>query len=229
MKNVIGPRRSLALAGFSPTLAGLFLMLAGCALRNDRARPTLRANEETGGAASARWVLRSRANGEPAQVRFHFPPPENSYAGEVGRISGRIEHGASVTGLFEVQISDVTMGEPDLDQNVRNNVEFLNGKTHPVSSFRLDSIVVPRDPANAAKRSVILVGEFQLKGISVPLKADATLTRKETTPPELVLAGTFTLDRLRERFSISGPGGDKSESGNRLQFEFEFHFVSEGK
>lgn len=166
-------------------------------------------------------------------IRFHFPPPHDEYAGEVQRVQGMIHLDEEFRlcregGRFSVDVMDVTLGEPDLDENVRNNVEFLFGKKFPESTLHLRRIIVDRDRFIRGRYAdVTLNGDFTLKGVSIPLSVTAVL-EVVVDPggfPVLLLGGSFSLENTRETFGIEGPGAEDDPSGDRMLFEFRFRLV----
>lgn len=165
--------------------------------------------------------------GSPAPIRFRFPPPIEGYSGEVPRVTGWIslgKHGelAKARGRFEVDVTDVTLGEADLDMNVRNNAEMLHSELFPVSRFEIDRI--ESDEVRYTGQypvDVVLHGTFSLKGVSVPLSAKGRLLPRPDVkdPFSFQLEASFELTDLRETFNIAGPGGENEPAGNRMLFE----------
>lgn len=152
-------------------------------------------------------------------------------AGEVRNVSGRLLLGpsdqlAGVQGRLDVNILEVTMGEPDLDSNVHNNVEFLQAKSFPQSSYEIRSItsaaktLKPGEPA-----PVTLHGLFALKGVVVPMDVAAQMKLgKDGAANSLTLEGSFAIEQLRERFHIAGPGAENDPAGDRLLLDFQIQF-----
>jgi polyisoprenoid-binding protein YceI len=174
-----------------------------------RSDPTARATQRL-----ERYVVIGPAPGEAAPIRFEFPPPEDAYRGEVRRVRGELllgtfrnERGSH--GWFEVDITDVTMGDADLDENVRFNIEFLEGRRFPLARFDVDKVTEsPSREGSEQVRHVALFGRFTLKGRTVPLHVKGRIrpVGDENGPGELVLETSWTLDQLSERFNIIGPG-----------------------
>jgi hypothetical protein len=89
---------------------------------------------------------------------------------------------------------------------------------------------------------VVMRGAFRLKGVEFPLSTPARVfflpqgegTAAATTERQtwrlgngelLNIQGAFELHDLRERFHISGPGGEDDAAGNRLLIMFDFQLA----
>lgn len=179
------------------------------------------------------WKIDESLEQEVAAIRFHFPPPQDAYAGEVRRVQGMLHLDedfrlAPEGGWFRVEVKDVALGEPDLDENVRNNVEFLAGKQFPISTFHLREITPKRHRFIRGRvAEVILHGDFMLRDVTIPLSAPATLEVVSDPGgcPVLFLCGSFVLEELRQNFGITGPGTEDNPAGNRLLFDFRFRLI----
>lgn len=132
-------------------------------------------------------------------------------------------------GWFEVEVKNVTLGEDALDDSVRNSVEFLYSIEFPTSRFEFQSIDCSAKRLTTQPVEGLLVGNFTLKGVSIPLRARATLSphRHEDGQWHLDLTADFTLEQLREVFHISGPGGESEPAGNRMFFKVKTTLVPE--
>ena len=174
------------------------------------------------------WRVVAGSSAKPP-VWFSFPKPFESYAGEFPRVEGELridEHGT--TGWFRVSIMEATLGEEELDKNVRNNMEMLAGGKYPVSTFHVLSMTPAKPNANGPV-DVVLRGELDLKGIRTQVKAPAVLTLEKSKPARL--RGGFSIESLRERFSIVGPGVEGEPSGDRVEVMFDVnltHGASQG-
>ena len=119
------------------------------------------------------WILDSKGDRDVPLIQFRFPSPLDMYAGEVTRVSGKLEFakGLSLTtarGSFEADPTSVTMGEPDLDDALRGSV-FLNVEDFPVSRFVIESISADDEPiAFGTTTPATMVGTFELKGVRIP-------------------------------------------------------------
>ncbi len=130
------------------------------------------------------WAIPSNVP-DAALITFHFPPPNDIYGGEVRRAEGRLllpDADRPGGGWFRVAIADVDMGEDDLSQNVRFAAEMLHGTKYPFATFTIRGIAFAGDGPNGnrratghADRPVILIGDFELKGVTVPLEVGARL------------------------------------------------------
>lgn len=166
-----------------------------------------------------RYIVAGPVPADAASIRFEFPPPEDAYRGEVRRVRGELVFGdlqqqSASRGWFEVDITDVTMGDADLDENVRYNIEFLEGRRFPLARFEVDRLIeesAAKDPESG--RRVVLEGQFTLKGRTVPLSVHATLrpTGGDPRRADLILETRWTLEKLEERFGIIGPGSPVAE------------------
>jgi len=162
------------------------------------------------------------ASSEKPPVWFSFPEPFQIYAGEFPRVEGELrfdDQGAS--GWFRVPILEVTLGEADLDSNVRNNMEMLAGKQHSTSTVSVRAIR-GLGPDLRSGASVTLLGELELKGVKVTIQSPATLEESGSDGARFrTLRGRFVIDRLRERFNILGPGTDDEPQGDRVEVFFD--------
>lgn len=190
-------------------------MLAGC-----QTPPTLPASAPCGEV----WRVDVEASAHPP-VWFSFPKPFESYAGEFPRVEGELRvSGAGASGWFRVSIMEVTLGEEELDKNVRHNMEMLAGTLHPRSTFTVLAIT-PRLPNTDAPIDVVLQGELELKGIRAPVKAPAVMTFAKGKPARL--RGGFSIESLRDRFSVVGPGVEGEPAGNRVEVMFDVGLVQD--
>ncbi len=179
------------------------------------------------------WVMDESPDNDLPTIRFHFAPPHDAYAGEVRRVQGAIHFDDEFRlgrdgGWFSVDVTNVTLGEPDLDENVRNNVEFLFGKQFPVSKYVIRSITAGRERIQGSSPvEITLHGDFQLKGVTIPLSVPAKMeyAKDSRDASVLLMSGSFSLEKLRETYGISGPGHENDPAGNRLTFEFHFTLV----
>jgi len=179
------------------------------------------------------WVVVNTVGDENPPVRFRFPEPLDSYAGYVRKLQGKLAGDQNlrlftIKGWFMADIQDVTLGDPDLDQSVRNSAELLNGRQFPVSTFTLDSVEGAADEiVEGASTRVKLRGTLELKGVAVPLEVDASFERRaaENGRPQLILKGSFGLEQLQEKFAITGPGGPDEPAGNRLVLDLHITLV----
>lgn len=182
-----------------------------------------------------RWVIPNNVSANVAPIHFHFPKPIEGYSGKVTSMRGRIQFVkdcmlSGAHGWFEVDVKNVTLGEDALDDSVRNSVEFLYSPEFPTSRFEFQSI----DSSSSHLTTVdtirgFLVGNFTLKGVSIPLRARATLRPHRHVDGQwhLDLTAEFTLEQLREVFHIAGPGGESEPAGNRMFFEVKTTLVPE--
>lgn len=152
-------------------------------------------------------------------VWFSFPKPFDTYAGEFPRVEGELRvHDGTVEGWFRVRIMDVTLGEEELNKNVRHNMEMLAGGAHPTSTFTVRSISPWKSLADRATED-LFVGELELKGITVPIKAPAVMDFSKSG--RLRLKGGFVIESLKERFAIVGPGVEGETEGDRVEVLFD--------
>ena len=209
---------------------GVTLLTIGCIVNGMGCHPCRLGKSERRAIA---WMIDESDEHDSPMIRFHFPPPHDAYAGEVRRVQGMLHLDEEFRlggngGWFGVDVMDVTLGEPDLDENVRNNVEFLSGKRFPISTFHLREIAVDRDRLIRGRRAdVTLHGDFSLKGVTIPLSVPALLEVESDPNGRFVLhlSGSFVLEELRQTFGIAGPGAEDDPAGNRLLFELQFTLV----
>lgn len=156
---------------------------------------------------------------DEAPIKFSFPKPFESYAGEFPRVHGEcLVHKSGTTCGFLVFIMDATLGEDELDNNVRNNAEMLAGGRFPSSTFLIRSMA-PSVAQLDKPIDLVIDGALQLKGVTVPIKAPARWTPIHR---DLVrFKGGFVIESLRERFTISGPGVEGDPAGDRVEVTFD--------
>lgn len=208
----------------------LLLAMCGC---SPSVVSQIRSPQRPPDASLTKWTVRQDVQVEAPPIRFAFATPLEHYAGEIRRAGGELHLRkdlslADAQGSFSVDIFALTMGEPDLDENVRNNVELLAGKKFPISRFTLRRISSDRERLTPGDSiAATLIGDFELKGVRIPLAASAVLElRTENAGPStLSLTGSFTIESLRETFHILGPSGEDEPAGNRLTVEFHFVLV----
>lgn len=199
-------------------MAGLLLVVvfSGCASTGaDRdARPTAEV-----------WRVVENSDGHPP-ITFSFLEPFETYSGVFPRVEGELHFGhGGATGWFRVAIMEVTLGEADLDANVRNNMEMLAGGKFPTSTFTVRSIVGARKEY-ASEIPVTLFGGLELKDATAALIAPATIQDVEQDGKTLRrFRGQFMIEQLRERFRIIGPGAESDPAGNRVEVRFDVTLV----
>ena len=124
-------------------------------------------------------------------------------------------------GVFDVDISSVTMGEPDLDAYLMG-AGMLERDAHPRSRFTLKRLV-PTDPgatlAPATIVPVALHGTFEMKGKAIDLVVAAQLevVAWDDGRPRLLLDGSWQIDVL-EPFGMYGPDGGPPGTGRTLLY-----------
>ncbi len=174
------------------------------------------------------WRIAPPHKSDPTQMTFHFPAPLDRYAGEVRRVDGTLRSDESrrmrsLRGRFDVDPTDVTMGEPDLDDAIRGSV-YLDVAHHPKSSFVIESI--ESEEASLQYGELVqatMVGTFTMKGVSIPLRVRTMFEPVvgEDGSAQLTVRGSFEI-RL-EPFAIDGPDGP-SPADDTLIFDFNLIF-----
>jgi len=180
------------------------------------------------GALPMAWRIAPRQKNDPTQMTFHFPAPLDGYAGEVRRVDStlRFDEARSVRSLrgrFEVDPTDVTMGEPDLNDAIRGSA-YLDLANHPKSTFVIESIVCDEASLQYGELAqATMAGTFTMKGVSVPLRVRTMFEPVvgEDGSAWLTVRGSFEI-RLSP-FSIDGPDGP-SPADDTLVFDFNFIF-----
>lgn len=174
------------------------------------------------------WRVDSPGANAPPMILFRFPPPLDLYAGEVKKAQGQLKFAPglilnSATGHFEIDVHDVTMGDPDLDHTLMDE-SFLHADAHPNSKFVIESID-SSDGALAFGRMLngTMRGTFTMKGIDVPLSVPAgfEVIVNVQGKPQLIVTGAFSIDQLVAKYSLEGPDGPV-EAKDRLLFDFRF-------
>ncbi len=166
--------------------------------------------------------------GDRPPIRFRFPPPVDDYKGEAAKLRGEFlacEQPAKgvPAGWFEVIVTDVTMGEPELDSNIRFNVEALEGKRFATIRYVVEFVDCPAgNPGDRSERTpIVFHGRFEMKGRSVPLVVNGWMDAPQVTPgsAERILSAGWRLGSLKEIFGIVGPGGPDEPAGDRMDFD----------
>ena len=177
------------------------------------------------------WVMVASGPGQRPAVQFAFAAPLDAYRGEATRVSGRLTLGqgaegadgarggviGGATGRFSADPASVTMGEADLDAEIR--ASMLDVIRHPESFFVLERTEARAvAPDFGVLAPAVLHGRFTMKGHTVPLVVTASFEPITTADGDLrlVLDGRWPLGLLRP-FGIDGPSGDR-QRGDTLEF-----------
>ncbi len=175
---------------------------------------------------SADWQVDVAAQDAQPAVQFAFPAPLDGYSGEATKVRGTLKLGdglklAGASGRFDADPASVTMGEDDLDAHIHNGI--LDVEKHPASYFVFDRVEVESAQADRPLTfgqivPAALVGDFTMKGITIPLTVPASVEAfvGEDGRPRLSITGQWTL-ALNDPFAIEGPPGP-AEASNRLRF-----------
>lgn len=183
---------------------------------------------EARGPLPTSWRIAPSRESDPTQMAFHFPAPLDCYAGEVRRVDGTLRSDESrrvrfLRGRFDVDPTDVTMGEPDLDDAIRGSV-YLDVAHYPKSSFVIESIECEEASLQYGELvQATMVGTFTMKGVSIPLRVRTMFEPVvgEDGSARLTVRGSFEI-RLKP-FAIDGPDGP-SPADDTLVFDFQFMF-----
>ena len=177
----------------------------------------------------AAWVVDGESQETRPPVQFQFPDPLQMHAGRAAKLTGHLQFNPALdvsraSGRFAVAVEDVTMGDQDLDRDVQQNM--LAGPQHPTSHFTFDS--VRADPGSLAigpPISATLVGEFEMKGIRIPLEVPVTLEAfvGPDARPRVSIDGRWQI-RLQDPFGLSGPDGPEPANDTLV---FHCHIVLE--
>lgn len=180
------------------------------------------------------WRLRPRTPDSGPRLQFRFPPPLDSYSGELRDVTGvlhfeRADSGdapeaRSLEGRIVVRVASITMGDEHLDDSLLAP-DTLDATRHPESSFEVERIETGPGPLRFGElRPATLHGTFRMKGVAIPLSTPLTLEPMATTSGEVRLhaVGRFEL-RLAESFGIQGPDGP-SPANDTLQFRYDLEY-----
>lgn len=180
-------------------------------------------------ASIQRWEAQKQEGGDPPQIRFSFDKPHDAYQGVASISHGVLHLGPrgtfeKATGRFEVSIDSISLGEAELDESVRYGAVLLQGRKYPHIRFTIREIRAGVRHLNEVQ-DVVLVGDFELKGGSVPLNVSARLERQQSKEGvvRLLLSGEFNLEQLQERFGITGPGAEGDAAGNFVRITFHVY------
>ncbi len=148
------------------------------------------------------WTYEKPGSMDPPLIQFRFPPPLDSYAGEVKTASGEFNLPGShrlddARGFIEIDTrSAITMGNEVLDEVIRGSM-ILDAKNYPKASYVITSIDssgqrIAFDRLFPASIS----GIFTLKGKSMPLTcpAEFELVIGEEDMPRLLIRTAFRID-----------------------------------
>ncbi|MGE3965529.1 MAG: YceI family protein [Planctomycetota bacterium] len=172
-------------------------------------------------------TVEAERNDDP-RVLFRFAPPLDHYSGAAKGASGTLEFRSPElrTGWcrFDVPVSSVTMGHPDLDQHIRGPT-LLDAERFPRAWFEG---TFTNDPLQfGVQARATLDGQFVLRDTPVPLSATAffELIVGEDGTTVLQVTGSFSL-RLRATYGIDGPDGPEP-SRDTMLFDFDFPLLPE--
>ncbi len=164
------------------------------------------------------WTIALAATDGPA-VHLRFPPPLDNMTGEVPTLSGRLTLDPNVTGLFSVDVADLTMGDELLDATIQG-AEVLDTASYPVASFRLDSIEGDLDTLRFGELTLAtMLGTFHMIGRNIPLSVRTTFEPviDGRGRPRLLLTADWIL-HLREPFGLKGPPDSPYPANDTLLF-----------
>lgn len=164
------------------------------------------------------WTIADIATDGPA-VHFRFPPPLDNMTGEVPTLDAWLTLGPIVTGLFSVNVADLTMGDELLDATI-HGAEMLDAARHPVATFRLDSIDGDLDTLRFGDLTLgSMLGTFHMIGRNIPLSVRTTFEPviDDRGRPRLLLTADWTI-RLGEPFGLDGPPDGPYPANDTLLF-----------
>ncbi len=172
------------------------------------------------------WSLDISGVGESSLLAFHFPAPLDRYHGEVRAVRGELHLPnvpslSGATGVFEVDVASVTMGETELDAVIRSS-SFLDVAGHPTAKFMLRASVIDETPlAYGEVATASFEGTFTMKGVSIPLTLRATFEPIADKDRKVRLRAKGTFQIPLEPFELDGPDGPE-HAANTLVFHFRF-------
>lgn len=164
---------------------------------------------------SWRFRVGDEESGRGSAIRFHFAPPLDSTAGEVGRAQGSFQFAragglAGAKGEARCETASVSLGWDDLDKTVHGE-SMLDVARFPEASFVLSELRPLGEESSLVfgrPLGVMASGSFTMKGREHPIevRADIEPTMHASGKPRLTVEATFQL-RLEEPFGITGPDG----------------------
>ncbi len=180
---------------------------------------------------TSEWIMSEEAVEGAPFLQFWFPAPLDSYAGEAKEVTGTLqlaERGtlAGATGRVEVDTSSLTMGMPELNNTVLDNV---SAEQFPLSYFELKEVQGEDLTLRPEQKTEFTgTGIFHMKGLEIPLKVDAWIRPEadENGSATLVTHAQFHI-ALADPFGIEGPPGPIAIS-NRLNFYLIFQLKPAG-
>jgi len=175
-----------------------------------------------------KWTIANKSKGPP-MLRFTFPSPIDHYTGVAKHLTGALnlpDTGLDgSTGFFEVPISALTMGDPELDSTIRSSV-FLHASKYPTSRFTFTLNTAFERLEYGRLAQVTLDGAFRMKAKTIPLAvvAEAEPIIGRYGKALLVIRGVFEID-LRP-FKVEQADGPESARYTVL-YSFDFRLTPE--
>jgi len=145
-------------------------------------------------------------------VQFHFLAPMDNYFGELKQAQGSLHLSPDlsfneVSGNFEVDMSTLTMGSPDLDAEVHK--KYIKSKKYPSASFKLIKINHPTKQIEFGEvQQMIGEGELNFLEVLVPVtvKLQVEVVLDEEGELRMIITGSFETTMM-DNFGIEGPDG----------------------
>lgn len=177
------------------------------------------------------WILLSKGPEDAPVIQFRFPAPLDQYTGEATRVKAQVRFPEDMEkgqpkGFVEVDMTSVTMGEPDLDDALQGSI-FLETEKYPFARFDLKSVDGDRRSFGYGKLATgTITGQFYLKGVTVPMTLPMEMEPilDERGKPQLWLRGTFHINLSRH--DIEGADGPEPER-NTLVIDVNLLMVQE--
>lgn len=175
---------------------------------------------------SRQWKVVSLQSDKDPVIIFSFLSPVDNYAGEVKSLAGSMALGedlsmSGATGKFTVEISDVTMGAKDFDNEVQN--KMLKMGLFPDAYFEFGDIESSAPFVLGQQQEMEIPGSFRMMGVTIPISVNAQIEPQVDDKGHVILGinCTFQLP-LFEAFGVEGPDGP-SPAKDKLQFYMRFN------
>ena len=173
------------------------------------------------------WTFGGAVDAQSPIVQFNFFAPLDNYAGEVTQMEGELhwEGRNQLSGAFEVNTRDVTMGEENYDKNVHK--KYLKVFRYPKATFKFENAMIPLDDiANGTYQAYTVQGEFTMMKRTYPIDVKTSIEPFTGESGEAMLLVTASFDvNIFEKFSINGPDGPEDAKRN---MHFSTRFLMEG-
>lgn len=175
-----------------------------------------------------KWKVKGAVSKLDPMAAFTFPPPIDSYNGEVRSLTGTLTLDESKTlkeasGKFEVDLNSLTMGDPDLDESVKS---MIGVETYPMATFAFEEMqpVENKELEFGEMQTAVASGKFTFKGKTIEKTVNAQITPILDDEGNPILQVSVSFSMSLNPFNIDGPDGPEPQ---RNTVKFMLHFLME--